>query len=147
MTSDLMSHTVVPIATETDAVETCEALESIIDSVQVLTAVHVIEKTKGYPDKAPLEARQEQAERIFGIVEERFADGPPVHRELTYATDVVDGILDTAEEVGATAIGFSTHPSGRLRRVLSGNDSYRLITESKQPVVVFSRLDDDGING
>ena len=145
MTSEFLSHTAVPVANEDDAVATCDALEGVHDRIQLVTVVHVIEKTEGYIDKAPLEARQEQAERIFGIGEDRLADGPPVRRELRYGTDAVDAILAVVEEVDATAIGFATEPSGRLKRLLSGNDSYRLITESEQPVVVFSRLasDDD----
>ena len=140
-----MAHTVVPVSGEDDAVATCDSLEAVAERIQIVTVVHVIEKTEGYMDKAPLEARQEQAERIFSIVEDRLADGPPIRRELRYGTDVVDEILAAAAEVDATAIGFATKPSGRLHRLLSGNDSYRLITESEQPVVVFSRLaaDDD----
>lgn len=144
MTSEFMAHTAVPVANEDDAAATCDALEAVLDTIQVVTVVHVIEKTEGYMDKAPLEARQEQAERIFRIVEDRLADGPPVRRELRYGTDTVDAILAAVEEVDATAIGFATEPSGRLQRLLSGNDSYRLITESEQPVVVFSRLASDG---
>ena len=145
MTSELMAHMAVPVVNEDDAAATCDALEAVLDDVQLVTVVHVIEKTEGYMDKAPLEARQEQAERIFSIVEERLAEGLPVRRELRYGPDTVDAILAAVEAVDATAIGFATEPSGRLQRLLSGNDSYRLITESEQPVVVFSRLatDDD----
>lgn len=144
MASSILTHTAVPVANEKDATATCEALETILDgSVEVITVVHVIEKTEGYMDKAPLEARQDQAERIFSIVEDRFATGPLVRRELRYGTDVVDEILTAADNVDATAIGFSPRPSNRLHRMLSGNESYRLITESEQPVVVFSRLDSD----
>ncbi|WP_440771439.1 universal stress protein [Natronorubrum sp. DTA28] len=144
MTDSIMTHTVVPVANEDDARATCDALEPVLDdSVERITVVHVIEKTEGYMDKAPLEARRLQAERIFSIVEDRFPDGPEIRRELRYGTDVVDEILAAAAEVDATAIGFATRPSGRLHRLLSGNDSYRLITESEQPVVVFSRLDSD----
>jgi nucleotide-binding universal stress UspA family protein len=144
MTSEFMAHIVVPIANEEDAIETCDSLNQIIDSVEFLTVVHVIEKTEGYIDKAPLEARQEQAERVFSIVEDRFADGPPIRRELRYGASIVDEILAAAREGSATAIGFATKPSGKLQRMLSGNDSYRLITESEQPVIVFSRLASDG---
>ncbi|TYT61438.1 universal stress protein [Natrialba swarupiae] len=144
MTDDITTHVLVPVANEQDARVTCEALESTVERpVEVITVVHVIEKTEGYMDKAPLEARQEQAERVFSIVEDRFADGPLVRRELRYGTDVVDEILAAADDVGATAIGFSPRPSGRLHRLLSGNNSYRLITESEQPVVVFSRRNPD----
>ncbi|TYL37622.1 universal stress protein [Natronococcus pandeyae] len=142
MTDSIMTHMVVPIANENDATATCEALESAIDEpIERITVVHVIEKRDRYPDKAPLEARQEQAERIFRTVEDWFPDGPPLRRELRYGTNVVDEILDVAEEVDATAIGFVPQSSGRLHRLLSGRDSYRLITESEQPAVVFSRVD------
>ncbi|NUB92370.1 universal stress protein [Haloterrigena sp. SYSU A558-1] len=140
MTDSITTHTVVPIATEDDARATCDALEDAVEEIETLTVVHVIEKTEGYPDKAPFEARREQAERIFSIVEERFPDGPAIRRELRYGTDVVDEVVAAAADVDATAIGFRPRPGGRLRRLLSGSDSYRLITESERPVVVFSRL-------
>ena len=141
MTDSITTHTAVPIATEDDARATCDSLESVVDRIETLTVVHVIEKTDGYPDKAPLEARRAQADLIFSIVEERFADGPAIRRELRYGTDVVDEIVAAAADVDATAVGFRPRPGGRLRRLLSGSASYRLITECERPVVVFSRLD------
>ena len=141
MTDSIATHTLVPIASESDARATCDALEDTVEEIETLTVVHVIEKTVGYPDKAPREARREQADRIFSIVEERFPDGPTLRRELRYGTDVVDEIVDAAAAADATAIGFRPRSGGRLHRLLSGSDSYRLITESDRPVVVFSRLD------
>lgn len=144
MTNELLRHTVVPVANETDASTTCNELESVIEEhADIVTVVHVIEKTAGYMDKAPLEARQEQAEQIFSIVEDRFADGPRIRRELRYGTDVVDAILAAAADVDATAIGFVTRPRSRLRRLLFKSDAYRLITESERPLVVFSRHESD----
>ncbi|MCU4743513.1 universal stress protein [Natronoglomus mannanivorans] len=142
MTDSILKHVVVPIANEDDATVTCDALEAFLDDeLETITVVHVIEQTEGYPDKAPFEAREQQSDRIFSIVEDRFTDGLDIRRELRYGPDVVDEILAAAEELGATAIGFNTESSGRLERLLSGDSSYRLITESEQPVVVFSRHD------
>ncbi|WP_339103422.1 universal stress protein [Haloterrigena salinisoli] len=141
MTDSITTHTVVPVATERDARATCDSLESFVEEIETITVVHVIEKTDGYPDKAPLEARRAQADRIFSIVEERLPDGLPIRRELRYGTDVVDEIAAAAADVDATAIGFRPRSGGRLHRLLSGSDSYRLITECERPVVVFSRLD------
>ncbi|APX98511.1 MULTISPECIES: universal stress protein [Natrialbaceae] len=142
MASSILKHIVVPVANEDDATETCKALDSYIDDeTEIITIVHVIEKTPGYMDKAPLEARQQQAERVFSIIEDYFQTGPVIQRELRYGTDVVDEILDAAEEHDATAIGFTHRESTRLQRLLSGKGSYRLTTESEQPVVVFSRID------
>lgn len=139
MTDPILTHLLVPIANEDDARATCRELESSLDpSVETITVVHVIEKAGGYMDKAPLEARQEQAETVFSIVEDYFDDGPNIRRELRYSTNVIDEIVATADELDVTAIGFTPQSGGRVREFLSGSLSYRLITESHQPVVVFS---------
>lgn len=139
MTDPILTHLLVPVANEDDARATCRELTSSLDpSTERITVVHVIEKAGGYMDKAPLEARQEQAEDVFAIVEDSFGDGPEVRRELRYGTDVIDEIVAAADELGVTAIGFTPQSGGRVREFLSGDLSYRLITESHQPVVVFS---------
>lgn len=140
MTESILTHLLVPIVNEDDAEETCRELQSYVDpEVETITVVHVIEKAGGYMDKAPLEARQEQAENVFSIVEAEFADGPEIRRELRYGTDVVDEIIAAADERDVTAIGFTPQSSGRLKRLLAGDTAYRLISESHHPVVVFSR--------
>ncbi|ELZ01199.1 UspA domain protein [Natrialba chahannaoensis JCM 10990] len=142
MTNSLIAQLVVPIANERDARATCVALDSVIDDgVETLTVVHVLEQTSGYPDKAPVEARATAAKSIFETVETWFQDGPEIHRELRYGIDVVDEIIATAEAVDASAIGFAHQPESRLKRLLSNTESYRLITESEQPVLVFSRVE------
>ena len=135
-------HLLVPIANEDDAEKTCGALESHLgENVERLTVVHVIEKAGGYIDKAPLEMREEQAERIFSFVESWFSTGPEIRRELRYGTDVVEVLLDAAEELDVDAIVFTPRPSSRLVRLLTGDSSYRLLTESEHPIFVFSRAE------
>lgn len=144
MSQPLLTRLVLPVANEEDAKATCHELRPHLDeTVETLVVVHVIEKAGGYMDKAPLEAREEQAERVFSIVEDEFRDGPEVHRELRYGTDVVDEIVAASDELEATAIGFTPQSGGRLTDLLSGNTANRLITESHRPVVVFPLQESD----
>lgn len=143
MTSPILKHLLVPIANEEDAEATCDELDSYLDDdVETITVVHVIEKAGGYIDKAPLEARQQQAENVFSIVEDYFDDGPEIRRELRYGTDVVDEIVAAADEFDVSGIGFTPQSGGRIREFLAGDPAYRLITESHHPVVVFSAADE-----
>jgi len=67
--TELTTRMLLPVAHEEDAKRTCRALLNHRlgepDSSKIIV-VHVIEKAGGAPDKAPLPAREEQAERIFG---------------------------------------------------------------------------------
>lgn len=140
MTNSILSHLLVPIANETDAKATCRELEAYLNSeVEIITVVHVIEKARGYMDKAPLAAREQQAEAVFSIVENHFEEGPEIRRELRYGTDVIEEIVTAADEFDVSAIGFTPQSGGRIREFLAGDPAYRLITESQHPVVVFSK--------
>ncbi|MCU4744602.1 universal stress protein [Natronoglomus mannanivorans] len=142
MSDQLLTHLVLPIANETDATVTCTELRPYIDStVETITVVHVIEKAGGYLDKAPLEAREQQAEKVFSIIEEEFRDGPTINNELRYGTDVVDEIIATADEHDATAIVFTPQSSRWITNLLAENIAQRLITESHCPVVSFPMMD------
>ncbi|MDJ1430918.1 universal stress protein [Halostagnicola sp. A-GB9-2] len=147
MADPLLAHVVVPIGTEDDATATCDALEPFIDEeITKITVVHVIERTEGYPDKAPFEARKNVAERIFRIVADRFQDRIDIESELRYGTDPVEEIFATAESVDATAIGFTHQPDSRLKRFLSRTDPYQFVTENEQPVIAFSRVESSDSN-
>lgn len=140
MTNALLTHLLVPIASVCDAEETCEKIKQDLDSeVQTITVLHVIEQTEGYMDTASPEALEEEAETAFSYVEDHFADGPEIRCELRYGTDAVEEIVAAADERDVSAIGFSLRSKGRLQQLLSENSSYRLITESHHPVIVFSK--------
>lgn len=144
MTDTILAHLLVPVANEDDAKATCREFDSYIDDeTETIVVTHVIEKAEGYMDKAPLEARERQAETVFSIVEDYFDDGPRIRRELRYGTDVVDEIVAAAEEFDVSAIGFTPRPGGRIREFLTGDPAYRLLTESHHPVVAFS-TDEEG---
>lgn len=131
----------VPLANEDDARVTASAVEQAYGDVAddaVLVAVHVIEKASGTLDKAPLEARQEQAEAVFSTFRARLdSAGFDVDTELRYDTDVVEAIVETAATRDAAAIVFVPQPGSRLTELLSGSPSYRLLTESQIPVVAL----------
>jgi nucleotide-binding universal stress UspA family protein len=143
MTEPLLTRLVVPIANEDDMEATGRALSPhLSEGTDRLVVVHVIEKAGGYMDKAPLEARQEQAERVFEIADDRFVDQSGYETQLRYGTDVVEEILAVASEIDATAIAFTPRKSNRLTRLLSGDEEHRLITESSCPVLAFQKCEE-----
>ena len=142
MSGALLRRILVPIATEADAEKTIPTLLDYVDGdTTELHVVHVIEKAGGAPDKAPLEARQEQAEKIFSFVERFVGESVDVTTELRYGTDIVDEIIATAEESDATAISFVPRPSGRIPKILTGNSTRRLVGNEQIPVLVLPEGD------
>lgn len=139
MTDAPFAHLLVPIVNLDDAKRTCEQLDRTIDSpIEIITVVFVIEHREGYIDPAPPGALKEEAERVFSYVEGYFGEGPMIQRELRSGHDAVSEIIAAADEYDVSAIGFSPRPKTRLQRLLTENSSYRLITESHYPVLVFS---------
>lgn len=139
MDRSLFETVVVPVASEDDADATCEAaIPYLSDRGSRIIVVHVIEKAGGYMDKAPLEQRQEQADRIFDSVERRFADADlTVETQLRHDTDVIEGILEAADDADATAIVFTPREASRWAELLAGDPMYKLVTESDRPVLAL----------
>ncbi len=137
MTSRTSRRVIVPIAHEPDAQMTCDAVDAYLDGEARIHILHVVEKAGGAPDKAPREAREEQAENIFETVRTHFdGGGHDIETELRYGTDVVDEIVAAAEEVDAE-IAFVPRPSGRIKRLLSGNLTRKLVANDRVPVIVL----------
>jgi len=57
--TDLLGHVLLPIANEEDALSTARALEPY--APERVTALHVVEKGGGVPDKTPVEQSEELA--------------------------------------------------------------------------------------
>lgn len=131
----VLSHVLVPIASEDDAEATCEALDPFLEDVERVTAVHIIEKGGGVPDKAPLEKRQGDAAEFLAIVDSRLGDAVAVDTRTGYGTDVVESLFDEADDVGATAIAFRPRSGGRIVRLLTGDIATRLVIDADLPVV------------
>jgi len=98
---DLLGHVLLPVANEDDAAATAAALEPY--DPERVTALHVVEKGEGVPDKTPVEQSKEVAAASFSAVEAVF---PDAGAEIGYSRDIVESIIDTATDVDATAIAY-----------------------------------------
>jgi len=138
MSEPLLETVLVPIASEDDAAATAEALRPYLDADPEVRVVHVIEKAGGAPDKASVEQREERAERIFGVVERRFADSVvDVTSEVLYGTDVADTVLAAAAEIDASAIAFTPRGASRWLKLVSGDVSGALVRKTDRAVLVL----------
>jgi len=136
---DLLGHVLVPVANEEDALATAEALEPY--QPDRVTALHVVEKGGGVPDKTPVEQSKELAEESYAAVRTVFPDAAD---HTAYARDVVGAIFDAADEVNATAIAYRSRGGNRLIQFLSGDASLKLVTKADLPVIALPR---EGSNG
>ncbi len=134
----LLAHVLLPVAHEDDALATATALEPY-DPGHV-TALHVVEKGGGVPDKTPVEQSEAMAADAYAAVRTVFPDAAD---HTAYARDVVGAIVDAADEVGATAIVYRARSGSRLMRFLSGDHSLKLVTQADRPVIALPRVDPD----
>ncbi|MFB6218405.1 MAG: universal stress protein [Halobacteriaceae archaeon] len=132
--TDLLAHVLLPVAHEEDARATARALAPY-DPGRV-TALHVVEKGGGVPDKTPVEQSEAVAEAAFAAVREEF---PEAGDRTAYGRDVVAAIFDSAAAVGASAIAYRSRGGNRLLQFLSGDRSLRLVTEADRPVIALPR--------
>jgi len=131
----MLDHVLLPVASEDDARASSAALEPYLDEIERVTAVHVVEKAGGAPDKAPLEKRQSDAAEFLAVVESRLASDVAFDARIHYGTDVVETLFAAADDVGATALAFRARGGSRLVRLLSGDTATKLVTEPTIPVI------------
>ncbi|WP_435073329.1 universal stress protein [Halorubrum sp. HHNYT27] len=129
---DLLAHVLLPVANEADALATARALEPY-DPKRV-TALHVVEKGEGVPDKTPVEQSEELAAESYAAVRTVF---PDADTHTAYDRHVVDAIFDAVDEVGASAIAYRSRDGNRLLQFLSGDLSIKLVTKSHVPVIAL----------
>lgn len=135
---DLLAHVLVPVANEEDADRTARALAPY--EPKHVTALHVVEKGEGVPDKTPVEQSEDLAAESFAAVRSVF---PTADDYTAYERDVVGAIFDAADEVDATAIAYRSRGGGRLMQFLSGDLSLKLVTRAQRPVIALPREQTD----
>jgi nucleotide-binding universal stress UspA family protein len=134
--ADLLEHVLLPVASEEDALATATALDPY-DPAHV-TALHVVEKGGGVPDKTPVEQSEEMAEQAYAAVREEFPDADD---HTAYARNVVKAIFEAAEEVEASAIAYRSRGGNRLVQFLSGDRSLKLVTQADRPVIAIPNIE------
>ncbi|WP_436901667.1 universal stress protein [Halovenus halobia] len=133
---DLLEHVLLPLANKEDAVRTASALEPY--QPERVTALHVVEKGEGVPDKTPVEQSEAVAEDVYEAVRTVF---PDADEHTAYSRDVVEAIFEAAEDIDASAIAYQTRGGSRLVKFLSGDTGLELVTESDRPVIALPRVD------
>lgn len=133
----MLSHVLVPVATENDARKTARAFAPY--TPEHVTVLHVVEKGGGSPDKTPVEQSEEIAEKAVEAVRTEF---PDAELKKAYRRKVVDAIFDVAEEIDASAIVYRSRGGNRLIQFLSGDLSIKLVTNADRPVIALPRNTD-----
>lgn len=131
---DLLAHVLLPVAHEADALATATAIEPY--GPAHVTALHVVEKGGGVPDKTPVEQSEELAEESYAAVRSVFPDADD---HTAYGRDVAAKIFDAADEVDASAIAYRSRGGNRLMQFLSGDISVKLVTQADRPVIALPR--------
>ena len=132
----LLDHVLLPVAHEEDALATARALEPY--DPERVTALHVVEKGEGVPDKTPVEQSEELAAESYAAVRTVF---PDADEHTAYARDIVGAIFDAADEIDATAVAYRSRGGNRLMQFLSGDVSLKLVTDAPLPVIALPRAD------
>ena len=137
-TKDILAHVLLPVAHEADAEATARALEPY--GPTRVTALHVVEKGGGTPDKTPVEQSEEVAAESYAAVRSVF---PDADSHTAYGRDVAAEIFAAADEVGANSIAYRSRGGNRLMQFLSGDVSLRLVTKSTRPVIALPRENEE----
>ena len=130
----LLDNVLLPVANEEDALATARALEPY--RPERVTALHVVEKGEGTPDKTPVEQSEDLAAESYAAVRSVF---PDAGEHTAYSRDVVEAVFDAVDEVDASAIAYRSRGGSRLVQFLSGDLSVKLVTESHVPVIALPR--------
>ena len=116
-------------------------MQPYLEGTERVTAVHVIEKGGGVPDKAPLEKRREDASDFLAIVDSILSSSIAVDTRTVFATEMVPALFSEAADVEADAIVFRARGGSRIKRILAGDITTNLVTDPTIPVVSLPDFD------
>jgi nucleotide-binding universal stress UspA family protein len=134
----IFTHVLVPVADAEDAAATAAALSPY--SPDRVTVLHVVEKGEGVPDKTPVEQSEAAAQEAFEAFREEI---PAAETAVRYRRDIVEGILDAAADLEASAIAFRPRGGSRLVQLFTGDRTLGMVTESDRPVVALPDPEDE----
>lgn len=144
MSAALLERVVIPLASEDDARATMRATAPYLESAGgTATLVFVLEKAGGAPDKASVEQREGYANEVFDVARDVAADSDvPIETRIEYGTDVGETIVGAANDVDASAIVFTPRGGSRWVKLLTGDVTRTLLTESDLPVITLPEASD-----
>ncbi len=142
MNSTLLQRVVLPVASEADAKATARAAAPYVEPDTAVSVVHVVEKAGGTPDKASVEQREEVGQEITQLAADMLADTAVTSTEILYGEDIVDAVVEHAEEIDASAVAFLPRNSGLLTRLLSGQTTVSMVTDTDLPVIVLPEIEE-----
>lgn len=125
-------HVAVPGATDGTIATTAAARGPDLDEIYRATLIRVIEPRPGAINDAPTHKRRTDAETSRSLFESRLDE------RVTVDSRIVDGaetVVESAHDVGATAIAFRARGSPWLLCVRSGYTTSRLVTDPAIPVL------------
>lgn len=137
--ASLFDTVLIPVANLADAEATCSATAPyLVDQDAGAVVVHVIEKRRLAPDKAPLAERRSDAKSILDRATEHYETaGISVDTHVVYGTSVAETILDATEAFDASVIAFTPRRRSRWRKLLSEDVAAELVSRSPTPVLVI----------
>lgn len=137
----LLERVVLPVVSVDDATASARALAP--HAPAHIIAVHVIEKAGGAPDKASVEQREVEAEKIFSALEGALAENIGLETDLRYGTDVAETVFDAAADHDATAVVIRPRGGSRWVQLLTGDVALDIVTKTDRPVVVLPDIAED----
>ncbi|MEF8828322.1 MAG: universal stress protein, partial [Haloarcula sp.] len=101
MSKPILSHLLVPVASERDAAKTARALRPY--DPDAVTIVHVVEKGEGMPQDAPVEQPRSVSAAAVRAFRQQF---PDANSRTVLHGNVVESVVETAIKIDASAIAF-----------------------------------------
>lgn len=135
----LFEQVLIPIASEDDARTARDMILPYLSrNGGVAIVAHVIKYKEGGIDPSPVSLQEEDAERLFEIVDQNDTE-LVVDTKKAYGTDIAAAIFAVADEVDASAIVFAPAETSRIIRLLTGDIALSLVTNPDVPVLSIPR--------